>query len=217
MNTDAPAAPSRADQLSASPRLFDNIVLDKLSRIHWTFPLLYLPLVGWLLWRAAPLMPVWQAFAALIGGYVFWTFCEYVAHRWLFHWEPPGKIGERIHFLLHGVHHVLPSDPLRLVMPPLMSVPLMGFAAFVISAVLDAPLRDGVIAGFLIGYVLYDEIHYHIHHRTPRTKLELWLRKLHLQHHFRDPERGYGVSAPYWDYIFGTALKSPDRSTVDPH
>jgi sterol desaturase/sphingolipid hydroxylase (fatty acid hydroxylase superfamily) len=29
-----------------------------------------------------------------------------------------------------------------------------------------------------------------------------------MRHHFQDHERGYGVSAPYWDKVFGTAPKS---------
>ena len=25
-----------------------------------------------------------------------------------------------------------------------------------------------------------------------------------MRHHFQDDERGFGVSAPYWDHVFGT-------------
>jgi sterol desaturase/sphingolipid hydroxylase (fatty acid hydroxylase superfamily) len=25
-----------------------------------------------------------------------------------------------------------------------------------------------------------------------------------MRHHFQDDERGFGVSAPYWDRVFGT-------------
>jgi sterol desaturase/sphingolipid hydroxylase (fatty acid hydroxylase superfamily) len=28
-------------------------------------------------------------------------------------------------------------------------------------------------------------------------------------HHFRDPESYYGVSAPYWDTVFGTRCEPP--------
>ena len=37
------------------------------------------------------------------------------------------------------------------------------------------------------------------------------LRRLHMLHHFRDPERGFGVSAPWWDYIFKTAHVAGER------
>ena len=38
-------------------------------------------------------------------------------------------------------------------------------------------------------------------------RLGRWLRELHMRHHFQDHERGYGISAPYWDRVFGTAVK----------
>lgn len=209
--THAISPKSRADQLTASPRVFDNPVLDKLSRVHWTFPLAYLPFAAWLIWEATSRLSVWSIVGLVIAGYLVWTLCEYVFHRYLFHWEPPGKIGERIHFLLHGIHHEHPSDPLRLVMPPLMSVPMMFIAFAVGRALFGADLVLPMMAGFIVGYVIYDEIHFHVHHRAPRTKIEAKLRRLHMLHHFRDPDRGYGVSAPWWDSVFGTGYSKADK------
>ena len=59
--------------------------------------------------------------------------------------------------------------------------------------------------GFLVGYLAYDMLHYHVHHHKPRTALGHKLRELHMRHHFQDDERGFGISAPYWDRVFGTA------------
>jgi sterol desaturase/sphingolipid hydroxylase (fatty acid hydroxylase superfamily) len=28
-----------------------------------------------------------------------------------------------------------------------------------------------------------------------------------MRHHFQDDTRGFGISAPFWDYVFGTPLK----------
>ena len=47
--------------------------------------------------------------------------------------------------------------------------------------------------------------------RFSSTKIEATLRRLHMLHHFRDPDRGYGVSAPWWDTIFGTAYTTADK------
>ena len=60
------------------------------------------------------------------------------------------------------------------------------------------------LSGFLAGYLIYDMIHYHVHHHRPRTRLGRLLRELHMRHHFQDDERGFGISAPYWDRVFGT-------------
>jgi dihydroceramide fatty acyl 2-hydroxylase len=50
-------------------------------------------------------------------------------------------------------------------------------------------------------------LHYHVHHHRPRTRIGRLLRELHMRHHFQDPERGYGISAPYWDLVFRTVPK----------
>jgi sterol desaturase/sphingolipid hydroxylase (fatty acid hydroxylase superfamily) len=52
-------------------------------------------------------------------------------------------------------------------------------------------------------------VHYHMHHHRPRTRVGSRLRELHMRHHFQDDERGFGVSAPYWDRVFGTRAQPP--------
>jgi dihydroceramide fatty acyl 2-hydroxylase len=194
------------DALHASPRLFANPLLDKMSRVHHLTPLLvYAPIVAGLLVLAWPRLSMAVILAAMVAGYAVWTICEYWGHRVLFHWTPPGKLGARINYLIHGVHHAHPSDPLRLVMPPLLSAPLMITAFFVLRLACGPDLVLPVAAGFISGYIGYDMIHFRIHNRPPRRALERALRRHHMRHHFRDPERSFGVSAPWWDYVFGTA------------
>jgi sterol desaturase/sphingolipid hydroxylase (fatty acid hydroxylase superfamily) len=139
-----------------------------------------------------------------VAGYALWTLAEYWIHRVIFHFEPEQGFGARLHWMVHGVHHDHPNDPLRLVMPPAASIPLalVFYVLFVI--VLGADRATAFGAGFLGGYLLYDMIHYHLHHHTPRTRAGKWLRELHMRHHFQDDERGFGISAPYWDRVFGT-------------
>jgi dihydroceramide fatty acyl 2-hydroxylase len=148
----------------------------------------------------------------VVLGYLAWTLTEYSVHRYLFHLDLPGEIGARVHFLIHGIHHDHPSDPLRLVMPPLMSMPLIGLTWIGASWVFGAPLKYPLMAGYLLGIVIYDELHYHLHCRRPGTRIGVWLRRIHMLHHFRYPQQHFGVSGPYWDYIFGTAR----RNTGDP-
>lgn len=202
MTTDASAR-----SLSDSPRIFDNPILDKLSRIdHRLPPVFYGPIIaGLAIWSFLTAGPV-VTLAGLVGGYVFWTLVEYFGHRFFFHWEIPGRIGARLHFLIHGIHHEYPSDPLRLVMPLLLSGPIMALGA---AAILPLAGVAGVatLAGFIAGYVAYDMVHFHLHNGQPRTAFGQYLRRVHMLHHFRDPRIGYGVSAPWWDIVFGTTWK----------
>lgn len=195
------------ERLRASPRLFANPLLDKLSRVHWSTPLvIYAPvaaLLGWLSFKMVALPLV--VFAALCG-YVAWTLLEYFGHRYVFHADLPGKWGARVHFLIHGVHHDHPNDPLRLVMPPLMSAPILAIAFPVILAIDGGrPLAYPTMFGFLIGYLLYDMLHYCVHHMEFKSQLGRSLRRRHMLHHFQNAERGFGISAPWWDHVFGTA------------
>ena len=195
----------RSDFLKASPPMFKSPWLDRLTRVHPAVPvLLYLPVIVVLFITGAGRLGFGYALALALGGYAFWTLTEYWLHRVVFHFEPENGIGARLHWMIHGVHHDHPNDPLRLVMPPAASVPLalVFYAAFYVVLGADRALAFG--AGFLAGYLAYDMIHYHLHHHSPRTRLGKWLRELHMRHHFQDDERGFGISAPYWDRVFGT-------------
>jgi dihydroceramide fatty acyl 2-hydroxylase len=207
-----------AEILRASPRLFDNPVLDKLSRVHWSMPLiLYTPVVAVLLWLSLRSLPPLTVFLTAALGYGIWTLIEYFGHRYLFHAALPGEWGARIHFLIHGVHHDHPSDPLRLVMPPLLSGPIMILAFAIAWLLFGFPLGYAVLIGFITGYVGYDMVHYYVHHATPTTRVGRYLRQVHMVHHFRNPDSSYGVSAPYWDVIFGTRHIPPATPSETRH
>src|SRR5690242_16311806 len=203
---------SRSERLRASPRMFESDLLDKLSRVHPAVPpILFVPAIVFLLVEgfihgAGWMTPVW-----LLGGYLFWTLTEYWLHRLVFHFEPEDGIGARLHWIIHGVHHDHPNDPMRLVMPPSVSVPLalLFYGLFVV--VLGGGVAPEFGAGFLAGYLVYDMTHYHVHHHTPRTRAGRRLRELHMRHHFQDDTRGFGVSAPWWDFVFGTAPRRNGR------
>jgi dihydroceramide fatty acyl 2-hydroxylase len=99
--------------------------LDRLSRVHpMVPPLIFVPAIAVLGVSGARGLGAGSFLIACLSGYVFWTFCEYWIHRVVFHFEPHEGIGARLHWMVHGVHHDHPNDPLRLVMPPAVSVPL---------------------------------------------------------------------------------------------
>jgi sterol desaturase/sphingolipid hydroxylase (fatty acid hydroxylase superfamily) len=189
--------------------MFESDLLDRLSRVHPVVPvLIFVPVITVLAGTAAGRMGALETLAWIGGGYVFWTFTEYWLHRAVFHFEPEDGIGARLHWIMHGVHHDHPNDPMRLVMPPSVSVPLALLFYVAFYFVLGSTYALGFGAGFLGGYLLYDMAHYHMHHHKPRTRIGKRLRELHMRHHFQDDTRGFGVSAPWWDHAFGTAPRS---------
>ncbi len=199
---------SRTDVLRDSPPMFESRLLDACSRVHPLVPVIvFAPgivlLSAWSLSNVSLLTTI----ALAIGGYALWTLFEYWLHRIVFHFEPEDGFGARLHWIIHGVHHEHPNDPLRLVMPPAVSIPL-GLAVFgVLYLAFGSDYAPGLGAGFFAGYLAYDMLHYYVHHFTPRSRLGRMLRERHMRHHFQDETKGFGISAPYWDEVFRTSSR----------
>ena len=199
--------------LKASPKMFESDFLDFFTRVHPMVPVvLFGPVIVALAVFGVAGTGGW-AVAWIVGGYAFWTLTEYWLHRVVFHFEPDHPIGRRFHFIIHGVHHDHPNDPLRLVMPPSASIPLAALFLLAFWLVLGEGAWAAFGSGFLAGYLAYDMLHYHVHHHVPTTAMGKKLRELHMRHHFQDHDRGFGVSAPYWDHVFGTAPRRRRRTT----
>lgn len=104
-----------------------------------------------------------------IVGIFLWTFGEYLLHRFIFHsedhWLPNHPKVLAHHFMIHGIHHAFPMDRFRLVFPILPGY--LVFTAFFITPIkliFFEEWASTLIAGSMIGYVLYDLIHYFLHH-----------------------------------------------------
>jgi len=204
-----------------SVRLFQSDFLEFLTRVHWSIPLvIYVPVIGFLLHGASRADGLGRASTAWMfaAGVIAWTLAEYLIHRHVFHFQPRGRLMKQLFWLFHGVHHDYPNDSRRLVMPPAVSAPLalLFYAGFL--ELLGKPRVDPFFAGFLTGYLAYDMIHYAIHHLAwRRSRIGLFLKQHHFRHHFQDGDRGFGVSSPLWDYVFGTRHlpAAPEREPSD--
>src|SRR5436189_4219619 len=152
--------------------MFKSRWLDALSRVHPAVPaVIFGPVTVIAFVLGASRVGLLGAIGAAAVGYVVWTLTEYWLHRLVFHFEPEHGIGARLHWIIHGVHHDHPNDPLRLVMPPSVSIPLAFVFYLGFAAVLGTPEAYLFSAGFLAGYLAYDMTHFHVHHHSPRTRL----------------------------------------------
>lgn len=200
-----------------TPRLFSNELIEKLSHVHPSIPvIIYVPLITFFIYRA--FTDGWLNTSVIIslflGGVFLWTFMEYTLHRYVFHFEPKSKWGKHLHFLMHGIHHDYPKDPLRLVMPPAVSIPLALLTYVILYAFFGQVYTPGLFAGVVFGYLCYDMIHYATHHASLRkNKIGLWLKQHHLRHHYQDEHTGYGVSSPLWDVIMRTMPAKTDKES----
>jgi 4-hydroxysphinganine ceramide fatty acyl 2-hydroxylase len=189
-----------------SLRLFESDSLEKLTKVHPLTPLIiFVPIISFLIWRGAYTfrIPSSNALAYFLGGLTFWTLFEYTLHRFVFHFESQ-KYGvlKKLHFLFHGIHHAYPRDSRRLVMPPTVSLPLAGLVYLGCNKIMPESIVPDFLAGFLLGYLFYDMIHYGIHHANFSNPIWQAVKKHHYRHHYSDKSKGFGVSTALWDYIF---------------
>jgi sterol desaturase/sphingolipid hydroxylase (fatty acid hydroxylase superfamily) len=201
---DAPR-PKKAQR--GSPRMFKSDWVEKyFSRVRPLHVIvIWTPAVAYWLYRAHQTGAGVAASAGMfLVGVLIWTLLEYLLHRFVFHFEPHGKMQEDLSFLIHGIHHDYPWDADRLVMPPTVSILIAVLLWWPVKALFGVPLFYAVFAGITVGYLWYDLGHFAWHHNKPRTRIGRYLRSYHLVHHFKTPHLRYGVSTPLWDYVFGT-------------
>jgi 4-hydroxysphinganine ceramide fatty acyl 2-hydroxylase len=193
-----------------SAPLFGNFLEPLTLTPWWVVPTIWLPPVAYGTYLAGQGLGPLMVSGYWLFGLALWTLVEYILHRFLFHLDyylPDNRFGITLHFTLHGIHHYLPMDKYRLVMPPTLFIalatPFWKLAHFIFSW--DWNVATAVYCGGIFGYICYDLTHYFLHHQN----LPLWyrqLKKYHLQHHFLDYENGFGVTSRFWDRVFGTEL-----------
>lgn len=187
-------------------RLFENPYLEMLTKAH---PLviwgMYIPIISYLLYYSRIHLDFTPARITLtfFGGMFFWSFFEYIAHRFIFHLIPETETTRKIVYTLHGNHHEYPRDKQRLFMPPLPSI-IISSAIFGLMYLVIGLHAVMFFPGFMLGYLIYGSMHYAIHAWNPPFK---WMKPLwrnHHLHHYRNEHQGFGVSSTLWDHVFGT-------------
>ncbi len=201
---------------AASPlRLFKRDWLEALTHVHPITPaLMWGPVAVYLLYtafdKALLSTSQWAVWAML--GLLAWTFTEYAVHRWAFHYPARAAWSKRLIYLFHGVHHDVPEEATRLVMPPLPAILIMCLLGPLFHAIVPAHSFEVFAAGFLVGYLCYDYIHYAIHHWPMKSKVGRFLKKYHLRHHHAGKHSKFGVSNPLWDYLLSSVTESKNHA-----
>jgi sterol desaturase/sphingolipid hydroxylase (fatty acid hydroxylase superfamily) len=196
-------------------RLFKSDFLEFFTHIHpAVVVLIWLPFAGFMLIRelmagVARGGGLWYALAAFLLGLFLWTLAEYLLHRFIFHYTPRSPFQEKVIYLFHGIHHHQPQCKTRLVMPPIVSIPLAsifyGLFVLIIGNLLGLPHWVGpMVSGFAIGYLTYDLTHYATHHFPMRWGILKFIKRYHMMHHYKTPAARFGVSTPLWDFVFHT-------------
>jgi len=193
-------------QNQGTKHLFNNSLLETLSRTHISMPLLifFSYAAGLLYWNITYTnLSVVTTLVLFFVGFIAFTWVEYMVHRYVFHMKTYTELRNRIQYIIHGVHHEFPKDKDRLAMPPLLSITL-GTILLLLFRVIMGDFVFAFLPGFMVGYASYLGVHYMVHAYPPPKNFfkALWVN--HSVHHYKDGEVVFGVSSPLWDYIYGT-------------
>lgn len=201
--------PEIKPQNKGTKALFQNPILEKLSRTHISVPLIiFFIYSSVLMYWSVTHTSISIATTVLIFflGVIFFTWVEYIVHRYVFHMTAETESRAKAQYTMHGVHHEFPKDKTRLAMPPLLSITLATTLFFLFRLILG-DFAYSFLPGMLVGYSAYLSVHYMVHaFQPPRNFFKiLWVN--HGVHHYKNGDGVYGVSSPLWDYIYGTMSK----------
>lgn len=136
-------------------------------------------------------------------GLFTWTLIEYCLHRFAFHFPAKNRAEKKVVYTIHLVHHHYPNDHHRLFQPPIVNLFLAslfmgaGYLLLGSNAFIFVP-------ALIMGYMLYSFTHYSIHKFKPPFRFMKPVWRHHILHHYRYPEKAFGVSTFLWDRLFGT-------------
>lgn len=200
--------PRNPSQDRARAALFQSAWLENLTIISlsWFIAIwaLLLPAIAVAGFAYTP--TVWApVFIAL--GWLTWSLTEYLLHRYVFHFEPRSALLQRAVFIIHGNHHADSNDPLRNLMPPIVSIPV-GLLIWAAALAVAGPVGTWLLFGFICGYVIYDLVHYACHQLPMRGRLGRMLKAHHMRHHHLKKKGNYAITGMVWDRVFATRIPS---------
>lgn len=189
--------------------IFENSLLEPLTKappivsaIIYSLTVVILLIIGY---QMEVVDTFWAGALIYAGAIFFWTFFEYFAHRYLFHIDeyfPDSEFAQKLAYTFHGIHHEYPRDKERIIMPPVPGLLIIG-TLYGLFLLLLGNYAYLFMPGFITGYLLYTRIHYKTHTSPVPSYLKSQY-KHHALHHYKYPEKAFGISTMLWDRIFGT-------------
>jgi len=201
-------------QKEEKAKLYNNKLIEFVSKAPFGVP--------HIMWVIVAIAFIWYAIVytelslvnvvvICIAGALFWTFAEYVIHRFLYHTETNSENILEFQMSMHGFHHHYPKDPERLAMPPIPGL-VLGAVFFGFFYLIMGIYAVAFFPGFMLGYDAYITIHYYQHRiKSPNYKPWKKLWQHHKAHHYSNPYSAFGVSTRLWDVVFGTMPKASNK------
>lgn len=105
----------------------------------------------------------------------------------------------------HLIHHAFPNYPLSIVIQLKTTLPSLAIIFISIYLIINLQIALFFVTGLIFCVIAYDCLHYFFHFGwEPTWPILVKLKKNHLKHHYKNTNKGFGVTSTFWDKIFGT-------------
>lgn len=158
----------------------------------------------------------WTLVAGAVFGVMCYTFIEYCAHRYVYHWEPESRFWRAVTFDLgrnHMNHHRNPSKyggGINAKQAPMLVITGIFTFNSIVFPLPTAFCLMAIAAGSL-NYVAQEFVHFGTHHLPMNNRLMRYMKRHHMLHHYQDETTNYGLFWPVWDFVYGTTFDAKVR------
>nr|MBI1232106.1 hypothetical protein [Cytophagales bacterium] len=134
----------------------------------------------------------------ITSGWLSWTFTEYAVHRFYMHQLHP-KTHQKL-YQSHMSHH---RNPWHIKINFWQRTGMVAAGIVLLYYSYFLPPFVTVFTGFFLGFIGYALMHW-VLHQTWSATLFPRLQTAHIHHHGKFPDKCFGFSLIWWDYLFGT-------------
>jgi sterol desaturase/sphingolipid hydroxylase (fatty acid hydroxylase superfamily) len=152
-------------------------------------------------------------------GVAFWTWVEYMVHRYILHGRFPDGRGLRHlpHKLfdhLHLEHHQRPWDGEHINGTLDDTMPFLG-PAFLLSLLLPTHTLTAFLAGLAQAYVVEEWVHHSVHFYHFHNRYFRYIKRHHMYHHSpKGFDIAFGLTNGFWDVVFDTRIPAHVRAAL---
>jgi sterol desaturase/sphingolipid hydroxylase (fatty acid hydroxylase superfamily) len=159
------------------------------------------------------------AASAWLLGVGFWTWLEYMVHRYILHGVFPD--GPRLRHLWHALfdhlhvqHHERPWDGNHINGTIKDTAPFL-VPAFLVALALPPHTLLASLCGLVQAYLAEEWVHYSVHFHHFENRYFRYIRRHHLYHHSPSGEAvGFGLTSGAWDVAFDTRIPEDVRAAL---
>jgi dihydroceramide fatty acyl 2-hydroxylase len=159
------------------------------------------------------------AAAFWLGGIAFWTWVEYMVHRFILHGvfpDGPGlrRLTHRLFDHLHVEHHKRPWDGNHINGTIRDTAPFLA-PAFLLALLLPPQTLLAFLSGLVQAYVVEEWVHHSVHFYHFDNLYFRYIKRHHMYHHSRvGSERGFGLTNGIWDVVYDTRFPAEVRTAL---